>query len=38
MFYGVNERDLARRGATFVDKILKGAETRQPSRRAAAKI
>ena len=26
MFYGVNERDLARRGATFVDKILKGAE------------
>ena len=26
MFYGVNTRDLARRGATFVDKILKGTE------------
>jgi putative ABC transport system substrate-binding protein len=26
MFYGVNERDVARRGAIFVDKILKGAE------------
>ena len=26
MSYGVNTRDLSRRGATFVDKILKGAE------------
>jgi putative tryptophan/tyrosine transport system substrate-binding protein len=26
IFYGVNTRDLARRGAIFVDKILKGAE------------
>jgi putative ABC transport system substrate-binding protein len=26
MFYGVHERDLARRGATFVDKILKGVD------------